>query len=324
MATPRPDVAAPANRIPQTFECRPTPAVTPTGRPAATLPDELMIDWIGTPAGSTVSLYLPAVTSDAILGLARQLYGGGRITQVDAHTVRTDAVGLTYLPVPAGLDGNYAGLLTLELPAGSPAGARYQAVVRQLSDYGTLGQAAGTAARAQVRPSLRRVIGAFQISVPIAPAGELLPSEERNLAFFRWVLSTLVPADRWYPVMERYVQEIALRVKAFGGDPARIGPSPTGQPGPHHPPHRPPEPFPGPRPGQVAYTGKVERLIYDRFGDFEGFVLRTDHGAEQQFRSREDRLAELARWAWQARIRTTVLADEHEPYLAIRLDMHAR
>src|ERR1700689_1466636 len=180
MATPRPDVAAPANRIPQTFECRPTPAVTPTGRPATTLPDELMIDWIGTPAGSTVSLYLPAVTSDAILDLARQLYGGGRITQVDAHTVRPAAVGLTYLPVPAGSDGNYAGLLTLELPAGSPAGARYQAVVRQLSDFGTLGQAPGTAARAQVRPSLRRVIGAFQISVPIVPAAELLPSEERN------------------------------------------------------------------------------------------------------------------------------------------------
>ncbi len=106
--------------------------------------------------------------------------------------------------------------LTLELPAGSPAGARYQAVVRQLSDYGTLGQEAGTAALAQVRPSLRRVIG------------------------------------------------------------------------------------------------------------FEGFVLRTDHGAEKQFRSREDRLAELARWAWQARIRTTVFAEDHEPYIAIRLDMHAR
>src|ERR1700683_5263183 len=163
MATPLSDVAAPANRIPQTFECRPTPAVTPAGRPAAALPDELMIDWIGTPAGSTVSLYLPAVTSDAILGLARQLYGGGRITQVDAHTVRTDAVGLTYLPVPAGADGNYAGLLTLELPAGSPAGARYQAVVRQLSDYGTLGQPAGTAARAQERPSPRRVVGGLQI-----------------------------------------------------------------------------------------------------------------------------------------------------------------
>lgn len=41
----------------------------------------------------------------------------GRITQVDAHTVRTDAVGLTYPPVRAGSDGNYARLLTLELPA---------------------------------------------------------------------------------------------------------------------------------------------------------------------------------------------------------------
>jgi hypothetical protein len=314
------DAAATANIIPQTFECRPTPAP----RAAAILPDELMIDWLGTPTGSTTSIYLPAVSSDAILDLAGQLYGGRRITQVDGHTVRTDAVGLTYLPIPSGSGGNYAGLLTLELPSSSPAGARYQAVVRQLSNFATLSQAARAADSAAVRPSMRRVIGAFQIAIPIIAPEELLPSEERNLAFFRWVLSTVAPTDRWYPVMERYVQQISLRVKAFGGNPDGIGPSPIGHVGPHPPTHGPPEPFPGPSHGQVAHTGKIERLIFDRFGDFEGFVLRTDHGAEKQFRSREERLAELARWAWQARLRTTVFAKEHEPYIAIRLDIHAQ
>jgi hypothetical protein len=313
-------IATTANIIPQTFECRPTPAQLP----AAVLPDELMIDWIGTPGGSTVSVYLPAVSSDAILELAGQLYGGRRITWIDGHTVRTDAVGLTYIPIPASLDGNYAGLLTLELPTGSPIGTRYQASVRQLSNFGTLDEATKVADLAAVRPSLRRVTGAFQISVPILAAEKLLPSEERNLAFFRWVLSTISPTDRWYPVMQRYVQQISLRVKAFGGDPTRIGPSPIGHVGPHRPAHRRPEPFPGPGHGLVGHTGKIERLIFDRFGDFEGFVLRIDDGQEKQFRSREERVAELARWAWQARIRTTVFAHEHEPHIAIRLDMHAQ
>jgi hypothetical protein len=307
-------MAKAANIIPQTFECRPSPA----SLSAAVLPDELMIDWLGTPAGSTVSLYVPAVSSDAILDLAGRLYGGRRITRVDGHTVRTDAVGLTYLPIPAGSGVNYAGLLTLELPSGSPARARYQAVVRQLSNF------ANVDALAAQRPGLRRVIGAFQISIPIVAPEDLLPSEERSLAFFRWVLSTMAPTDRWRPVMERYIKQISLRVQAFGGDPTRIGPSPVGHVGPHPPTHGEPEPFPGPRHGEVAHTGKIERLIFDRFGDLEGFVLRTDHGAEKQFRSRELRLAELARWAWQARIRTTVFAEKREPHIAIRLDLHAQ
>jgi len=83
MAAPRtpaaPGVAATANRIPQTSECRPTPADLAAG----VLPDELMIDWLGTPPGSTVSVCLPAVGSDAILHLGGQLYGGGKISKVD-------------------------------------------------------------------------------------------------------------------------------------------------------------------------------------------------------------------------------------------------
>jgi len=79
----------------------------------------------------------------------------------------------------------------------------------------------------------------------------------------------------------------------------------------------------GPRHGQLAHTGKVERLIVDRLGDSEGFVWRTDHRAERQFGSRGEHLAGLVRWAWQARIRMAVYAEEHQPYIAIRLDMHA-
>jgi len=62
-------------------------------------------------------------------------------------------VGLTYLPIPGGPGGNYAGLLTLELPPGSAAGARYRAVVRQLSNFGTPGEAAVAADLSTAQPT---------------------------------------------------------------------------------------------------------------------------------------------------------------------------
>src|SRR5271169_1302864 len=39
-----------------------------------------------------------------------------------------------------------------------------------------------------------------------------------SLAFFRWVLSTLAPTSRWYHVMQRYVDELGLRVDSLRGD----------------------------------------------------------------------------------------------------------
>jgi hypothetical protein len=41
-------------------------------------------------------------------------------------------------------------------------------------------------------------------------------------------------------------------------------------------------------------------LVYDRFGDFEAFVVETDDGRRERFHARESRLVELARWAWEA------------------------
>jgi hypothetical protein len=305
-----------ARRIPQTFECRPTPS----GLPFGVLPDELMIDWIGVPEGATASIYLPAASSDAIIETARGLYPGHPFSRIDDYTVGCDASGVTYLPIPAGSSGNYAGLLTLEWPSGSPSRGRYQAIVRQVSSARQVSDLDAGVAR--VRPGLRAVIGAFQISVPIVDPEELLAPEERNLAFFRWILSTLQPGDRWHPVIKRYVGEIALRVHGLGGAPAGIVPSPVGAV-PHHRGSGSPEPIPGPRRDRQEYTGKVETLIFDRFGDFEGFILATYGGTRQEFFSRQPHIEELARWAWQARIRTTVAVHEREPHIPVRIDLHA-
>jgi len=65
-----------------------------------------------------------------------------------------------------------------------------------------------------------------------------------------------------------------------------------------------------------GFIGKVESLTYDRFGDFESFVLETLHGAFRRFESREHRIEELARRAWHERTRICVAVEaqnSHHP-----------
>jgi hypothetical protein len=298
-----------ARRIPQTFECRPTPAATPNN----TLPDELMIDWGGVPKGATASIYLPAVSADQIVAAGTKLYGAQRLTATDSHTVALDATDVSYVPVPAGATGNFAGLLTLELPSGLTLDGRYTVLVRQLSNIAR----PDVDRLSRVLPG-RKVIGGFQIAVQIESARQLLTPVERSLAFYRWILATLRRDSRWYPVIERYVSEIALRVTGLGGDAGAITASSTGA-------------LPGDsqRPGKLTgpdhheSSGKIEELIFDRFGDFEGFRLETETGSRIVFHSRERDLAEVVKWAWQARLRVTVIAWRRKPHVPSRILLHA-
>ncbi len=55
------------------------------------------------------------------------------------------------------------------------------------------------------------------------------------------------------------------------------------------------------------YTGKVSGVLYDRFGDFEGFTLRTFDGEEHSFRGNEEEMGRLVYRAWEERILITVV-----------------
>jgi len=129
----------------------------------------------------------------------------------------------------------------------------------------------------------------------------------RLLSVFRWILDSVPPPDRWYPVFRRYVNEIANRVRGLGGDPGHILPSPTGEGAPR--PGRPEKPEPEAR---RAFTGKIAGLIFDHFGDFEGFLLETEEET-RKFLSRNHEIAELAERAWNQRLRITVLSEMDEP-----------
>jgi hypothetical protein len=305
---PAPNPGQPASRrVPQTFEIKPTLPELPKG----VKPDELMIEWQGVPAGSTAEIYLPGVGADAILATAQTLYTSHLLARADAHTLRFPAAGVTYLPIPPGTGVTFAGMLTLDLPAGIRKGESYTAVVRQITSVlgaGKSGNSTNIAAAAEVSGprQWRRTTGAFKLTVPVSTKALLLEPEEQYLSIMKWITGAIPTTSRWYLVMQRYLSQLVGRVTYMGGHPTLIPPSGTGlwkEPlPPAHPDH------------EHRLVGKIERLSYDRFGDFDGFTLETMGGESKRFESRERRIEELARRAWQDRLRVLVVVDSHQAH----------
>ena len=306
-----------------TFEIRPTPAGLPPIQP----PDELMIDWNNIPADTTAQIYLPAVDVETILGMANRMYSSHRLTRLDSHTLQCKTGGVSYIPIAPGSSLNYGGLLTVDLPEMLPQGEVFNVVVRQLTNaFGSAvppppppPRIAARRARhsapvvaapvvgAPAELEWRRVLGAFQLTIPVRNKGELLVREERELSVLRWIAEAIPYDNRWYPVFRRYLDQIAGRVKVFGGDPTEILPSPTGE-GRRKLRHEE-----GEGEERIAFTGKIVGLIFDRFGDFEGFLLDTEDG-ERKFFNREKEIEELAERAWRERLRITVWVECDEPH----------
>lgn len=297
-----------------TFEIRPTPS----GLPAGQTPDELMIDWGNLPSGSSAQIYMPAVNVANILTMATRMYTSHRLMRVDDHTLRCETGGITYIPIPPGTGINYAGLLSVDLPAAMQRGQVFDVVVRQVTNaFGMLTPPPPPPPQIEASPrevtvvapsevEWRRVLGAFQLTIPVKAKEVLLVTEERDLSVLRWIAQAIPHQSRWYPVFRRYLEQIAGRVIAFGGDPTKILPSPTGD-GRRKPPC-PEEPE-----QRLAFTGKIVGLIFDHFGDFEGFLLDTEE-CEHRFFSREKEMEELAERAWRERLRITVWAECDEPH----------
>lgn len=312
---PNPGVAA-SRKMPHPFDIATSPK-------AAGL-DQLMVMWGNVPAGSTATFYLPSLQAAEIVRLAEAIHGSKLITAVDANTVACRTGGVTFIPIPKGTSRN-AGLLTIDLPEGIKRGDVDDIVVRQIFEATATvlprNQTTQIAApEAIVLPQARsfswnRLRGAFQVSIVVSTKETLLLKEERLLAWLLWI-KKFIPADnRWYPVFQRYVGQISGRVQGFGGDPGKILPSPTGTvPGMGH------QPSPGKGAGhRREYTGKVDGVTYDRFGDFQGFILLTEHGEERVFAASEGKIEELVRVAWRERILITVFAERHDPHRPVSI-----
>ena len=305
--------------IPQTFETRPSPPPA-TDVPLGDYPDELMIDWRNTPPGTTATIYWPAVDSGDVIALAARLYPSPGLAAVDAHTLECEVTpGMTYVPVPTGAGESFAGLITLQLPSGIHVGNEFDVVMRRITSrryddppvetIGATSRGAVVRGTAQGPKTInwRYVVGAFQMTIPVAPHSAILPSEENLLAVLKWRLDLLASTDRWYPVLKAYIRVVEKRVRGLGGDPGKIEPNQLGNlpPVEKRPPHR--------RRDLEEFTGKVIGIGYDRFGDFEGFELLTLQGRKLDFHDREPRIEHLVREAWLERHLISVLAPKHDP-----------
>ncbi len=300
------------------FEIRPTPQ-----EPRGERPDELMIDWGALPRGGKAEIYLPAVKADEVLAIAAKRYRSHRLAKKDAHTLALDVGGVSYVPIPRGGEANFAGLLTVTPPAHARPGERFDVVVRQITDASGEAPlppspspppriAVAGAAREGETLTWRKEIGAFQLAIPVHPHETLLGREERDYSTLKWIGRTIPAASRWRKVFDRYLEEIALRIRHFGGDPSQIEPSPEGNGTPKH----------APKGGKrFERTGKIAGLIYDRFGDFEGFILDAEEG-ERTYDSRERDMERLVERAWRERIRLSVWAEQEAPQRPLRVVLH--
>jgi hypothetical protein len=327
---------AEAHRVPQTFDLRPSAALG-TGGGLLDYPDELMIDWGKTPPGSIASIYWPAVAATDVLGLAGKLYSTHQLSAADAYTIRcTVPSGLTFVPIPPGIGENIAGLFTVELPQGVLAGQTFVITVRRISTQRGAAQppppppiagharsvaspriavaSAATTTNNLTNVNWRYVVGTFAVRIPVTTAKVMRPVEENTLAIMRWRLHEMSHSNRWHPVLLRYISLLEGRVRGVFGNPATIVPSQWGIWG-----------TPGlgkggqPQKPLCEHIGKVEGLIFDRFGDFEGFLLRDECGEEHCFRSRESEIEALVRFAWEKRVVISVLTEEDKPEIPTKI-----
>lgn len=306
------------HRVPQTIDVRPSPpAQSASVRSILRYPDEMMIDWGQTPAGSVASIYWPEVSAASVVKLAQQLYPAQALTVADTHTIQcTVESPVTYIPIPSRAGGSYAGLMTIDLPPSVRYGNEFDVLVRRITTKRVLNQRnpndqsaqpAGSAADVAVGDQLlwRYVSGSFLARVSVQRESTILPDDENLLAILKWRLTLIGPGNRWYPVLLRYISDLSARIVGMGGDPSKIPPSPGG--------YQLPSPIADQEHGEHCHTGKVIGLRYDRFGDFEGFTLLSTDGREHSFRGREHQVEELVHRAWIERTLISVFVESHDP-----------
>ena len=273
----------------------------PTRAPAGQKPDELMIDCRSLPGGSQASIYIPAANAADILAAAALIQGYQPFAAADPHTVGFDARDIVYFPVPPAA-GNLAGLIDVQLPARVAIGARLTVAVTQLStrraairvgDGNPVAYFGGAASNL----TWRAPGGAFQLALHVETPPVTRRLIERKLSILKFCFETIEPGSRWHSVFVRYLEIVAAQLTALGGQPGLVQPyapglghGKTGGCGGEGHAHEP-EPL----------TGKIEALIFDHFGDFEGFCLETFDGDSYEFFSRERNIREIAERAWKDR-----------------------
>jgi len=312
------------HRVPQTIDARPSPPPASTD-PASILsyPDEMMIDWGATPAGTVASIYWPAVSATSVLQLAAELYSSHMLSAADAHTIECKVVSpVTYVPIPPGTGGSFAGLITVDLPHGISLGNEFNIVARRITTTQIAPPPppppppptqrsrprAALATEAVISPpsAWRYITGSFLMTIHVEQESQILPADENLLAVLKWRLGLIGTGNRWYPVLLRWISVLSSRIKAMGHDPGDIPASPKG--------YQPPSIEKG-HPGaedERCHTGRVAKLFYDCFGEFTGFEMECCECEQHSFRSCQPDMEGLIYRAWLKRFVITVCVCRHD------------
>ncbi len=211
-----------------TFEIKPSPFplhMTPQGAPTLTAasgrthPDELCILWGNLPRDSHVTFYLPQIDVDQVLRYASLRNGPAHLSKAGANTIACKVSDIGFIPIPGPFQTSLAGLMSIQLPPNLVKGQKFKVAVRQVDGR------------------KYRAIGTFQFNIDIKTEAEILPRFKRNLSVLKHIALAIPQNNRWYPVFQRYLQELGDRVRALGANPDDIAPSPTGS---GRPERRPP------------------------------------------------------------------------------------
>jgi Galactose oxidase-like, Early set domain len=199
-----------------TFQIKPTPFSTanvgavhaPTG--IRLHADELVIDWRNLPRDSHVTLYFPQIDPTEVLRLAALRQGPGNLARAGSGTLLCKVSDIGFIPIPGPLSKPIAALLTVQLPPGIAKGQKFTIVLRQVDGRS------------------RKVLGTTQFDIHVKTASQILPHKERSLGVLKHIALSIPPENSWSLVFKRYIGELEDRVRALGGNPEKILPSPGG------------------------------------------------------------------------------------------------
>jgi len=145
----------------------------------------------------------------------------------------------------------------------------------------------------------RYVVGSFVIRIPVTTSAAIRAPEATTLAIMKWRLANMSPANRWVPVLERYIAYCAARLNGVGGNAGEV-------PGSLN--YIPPQWLAGGGTAERTVCGKVAEVLFDCHGDFTGFVI-ADCCDRHRFESRERTIGDLALRACQLALRLCVTID---------------
>ena len=172
--------------------------------------DELMIRWGNTPRNSRATLFMPGLDAADAVALTTQKAGVGLVQVIDQNTLELAIADVTYVSLPPSPTQSIPALLRIELPDDVKRGQVFEIVVSQIDG------------RSQ------KILGSFELLVPVATAAAILPEAQRTLSVFKHIAEAIPPLDHWRPVFDRQLDALADKVRALGGDPENITASPDG------------------------------------------------------------------------------------------------